>query len=181
MRFLDLLLIFMSSAGLLHGITFAIYLAFFKKKKTVTNYLLAAILIVMAFRIGKSVMLNFGSHLEPLFIFSGLALLVCVGPLLRWYVKGMTETNFKISRYSLLELIPFVFIFTASFFAPTDIFETTNQQLLYSLGLFSCLYTYISRCISSYLHFILKRYFRSTKQLTRQNLINPYINGCAYF
>jgi hypothetical protein len=86
LSFLDILLIIVSSAGLLHGVLFAFFLFFFKKKKTLTNLLLGLILIFMAFRIGKSVMMNFGDNLEPTFIFAGLALLLLIGPFLRLYI-----------------------------------------------------------------------------------------------
>ncbi|MEM6542619.1 MAG: hypothetical protein AAF634_15795, partial [Bacteroidota bacterium] len=86
MKVSDIVLILLSSAGLLHGILFAFYLIVFKKKKRLSNLLLGLILICMAFRIGKSVLLNFGDNLEPIFIFLGLAFLLVIGPLLRWYV-----------------------------------------------------------------------------------------------
>ncbi|WP_271783841.1 helix-turn-helix domain-containing protein [Aquimarina algiphila] len=161
MNFLDIFLILISSAGLLHGITFAIYLTFFKKKKSVTNYLLSLILLITAFRIGKSVMLNFGNDLEPLFIFSGLALLLLIGPLLRWYVKGMTTTDFKFSFHSFIEIIPFIIIFTTSFFTPKNIFETNQKEIII---LFS------SIIIGCYLHliayiFIANRSIRKIKTL----------------
>lgn len=80
MNFLDILLIILSSAGLLHGVLFAIYLFFFKKKKTLANLLLGLILIFMAFRVGKSVLLYFGNYLEPTLIFAGLAFILLIGP-----------------------------------------------------------------------------------------------------
>ena len=116
MEFLEILLIILSSAGLLHGVLFALYLCIFKKKKTLTNLLLGLLLIFMAFRIGKSVMLYFGDDLEPIFIFAGLAILLLIGPLLRWYVLGMTRPAFELSKQHYFELIPFVLVFIASLF-----------------------------------------------------------------
>ena len=110
MEFLELLLIIVSSAGLLHGVLFAVYLSFFKKKKTTTNFLLSLILIFMAFRLGKSIMLNFGDGLEPALIFAGLATLLFTGPLLRWYVLSMIKADFKLSKIYFTELIPFLLI-----------------------------------------------------------------------
>lgn len=130
MNFSDILLIIVSGAGLLHGFAFALYLFFFKKKKTITNYILASILVFMAFRIGKSVMLNFGDDLEPLFIFIGLSFLLLIGPLLRWYVNGMTEVDFKLSRYNYLELIPFLVLFSASLLVNKNWFESSNKEVI---------------------------------------------------
>ncbi|MHA7057397.1 helix-turn-helix domain-containing protein [Aquimarina sp. M1] len=130
MSFLDILLIIVSSAGLLHGILFAVYLIFFKKKKTVTNLLLGLLLIFMAFRIGKSVMLNFGDNLEPIFIFIGLAFLLLIGPLFRWYTMGMTHPNFKLQRYYTIELVPFILVFGASLFVTRAWYQQQSKQVI---------------------------------------------------
>ncbi|MGK0307467.1 MAG: AraC-like DNA-binding protein [Urechidicola sp.] len=134
LSFLEILLIIVSSAGLLHGLLFAIYLCFFKKKKTTTNFLLGLILIFMAFRIGKSVMMNFGNDLEPIFIFAGLAILLLIGPLLRWYVLGMIQPNFKLPKKYLSELIPFGLIFISSFFITKTWFESNSKMAIVLFG-----------------------------------------------
>ncbi len=130
MSFLEILLILVSSAGLLHGVLVAFYLYFFKKKKTITNLLLALILIFMAFRIGKSVMMNFGDDLEPVFIFIGLATLLFIGPLLRLYMLGMTRPDFKLRKKFVAELIPFFFIFVSSLFTTKEWFENNDQAFI---------------------------------------------------
>jgi len=133
LSFLEILLIIVSSAGLLHGVLFAFFLFFFKKKKTLTNLLLGLILIFMAFRIGKSVMMNFGDNLEPTFIFAGLALLLLIGPFLRWYILGMTRPNFKLPKNYLAEIIPFSLVFLMSFFINKELFEN-NKVVILILG-----------------------------------------------
>ncbi len=143
MDFSDILLILISSAGLLHGIFFAVYLTFFSKKRTVSNLILGLILVFMAFRIGKSVMLYFGDDLEPLFIFAGLSFLLLIGPLLRWYVLTMTTSDFNLSKANFLELAPFFLIFVMSFFINTDWFDENNNQ---AVALFA------SIIIFTYLH-----------------------------
>ncbi len=131
MSYLEILLIIISSAGLLHGVLFAFYLCFFKKKKTITNFLLGLILVFMAFRVGKSVMKNFGDDLEPIFIFAGLALLLLIGPLLCWYMLGMTRPNFKLTKKYLLELIPFGLIFFSSFFLTKEWFDANSREAIF--------------------------------------------------
>lgn len=134
MGFLDILLVIISSAGLLHGTMFALYLLFFKKKRTLPNSLLALILMLMAFRIGKSVLLYFGNDLEPAFIFAGLAFLLGIGPMLRWYVNGMTRSGFTLPKFYALELIPFALVFLASFFVKKAWFETNNKEVIIIFG-----------------------------------------------
>lgn len=87
----------------------------------------------MAFRIGKSVMMNFGDGLEPLFIFAGLAILLLIGPLLRWYVLAMTSSNFTLPKNYLIELIPFVLTFVMSLFITKESFEK-DKWIIIVLG-----------------------------------------------
>ncbi len=177
MSFLDILLIIISSAGLLHGIASAVYLCLFKKKKTITNYLLALILVFTAFRIGKSVMLNFGNNLEPLFIFAGLSFLLIIGPLLRWYVAGMTQVNFKLRHYYFVELAPFIVLFFASFFVNKNWFDSKNEEVII---LFASVLFFI------YLHFafyifmanrVLRRIKKNMQENYRQNRKKQYHHG----
>ena len=144
LKFLEILLVIVSSAGLLHGVLFAIYLSFFRKKKTTANFLLSLILIFMAFRIGKSVMMNFGDDLEPIFIFAGLATMLFIGPLLRWYVLSMIQVNFKLSKIYFTELIPFLLIFISGFFITKEWFDHNNKTAIILFG---------SVLIFIYLHF----------------------------
>ncbi|MEM8929134.1 MAG: helix-turn-helix domain-containing protein [Bacteroidota bacterium] len=136
MKVLDVALIVCSSAGLLHGMLFAFYLIFFKKKKSLSNLLLGLILIFMAFRIGKSVLLYFGKDLEPIFIFVGLTFLLLIGPLLRWYSLVMTTANFKLPKSYPVELLPFTLIFGASLFVTKEWYgNSTWTIVIFSSGL----------------------------------------------
>ncbi len=132
----------------------------------------------MAFRIGKSVMLNFGSDLEPVFIFLGLSFLLLIGPLLRWYVIGMTRINFKLPRYYFIEVTPFFVLFFASFFVTKNWFDSDNKTAVIIFG---------SILIFIYLHFIfyifisgkllqkVKKYFKDTLQTKFQKAIIEWL------
>lgn len=130
MSVLDILLIVISSAGLLHGVLFAVYLGLIKKKRTRSNVLLGLILVFMAFRIGKSVVLYFVTDLEPVLIFTGLAFLLLTGPLLRWYIFSMTRSNFQLTYKHFTELIPFACFFIMSLFVSKEWFESLNKQVI---------------------------------------------------
>ena len=92
------------------------------------------ILVFMAFRIGKSVLLNFGENLELSFIIAGLAFLLLIGPLLRWYVMGMTRPNFKLPKYYLVELVPFTLVFAASFLVSRNLIDKESKQTIIVFG-----------------------------------------------
>ena len=73
---------------------------------------------------------NNGDDLEPIFIFAGLAILLLIGPLLRWYVLGMTRPAFELSKQHYFELIPFVLVFIASLFVTKEWFESSNRVII---------------------------------------------------
>lgn len=179
MSFLDVLLILVSSAGLLHGFAFAIYLFFFKKKRALPDYLLGLILVFMAFRIGKSVMLNFGNNLEPLFIFVGLSFLLVIGPLLRWYVLAMTRPNFKLKKSYFLELVPFILIFVMSLFIKKNWFDSNNKQVIIVFGsvlIFIYLHFAFYIFISGSLVHKVKKKFKGLLQTKSQKLIFDWLH-----
>ena len=105
--------------------------------------LLACILIFMAFRIGKSVILYFGNNLELIFVLIGLSFLLLIGPLLRWYFKGMLMPSFKLAKYNALELLPFVLCYITSVFIPNA--TSTNRLMIVLFG---------SMLVGIYLHLI---------------------------
>ena len=118
----------------------------------------------MAFRIGKSVMLNFGEDLEPIFIFIGLALLLLIGPLLRWYVQSMTRPDFKWERSQLWELIPFTLIFGASLFVSRSWYEeSTWVIIIFSSGL---LFIYLH--LAFYIGLSWQVFYKVTQQFPRE-------------
>ncbi len=88
----------------------------------------------MSFRIGKSVLLNFGTNLEPFYILIGLAFLLIIGPLFRWYVLGMTIRNFKLPRKYFIELAPFIVVFVCSIFADNNWFHENNKKAIIIFG-----------------------------------------------
>ncbi len=133
----------------------------------------------MAFRIGKSVMMNFGDELEPIFIFAGLSTLLVIGPLLRWYVVAMTRPQFALSMKNSVELIPFVIVFISGLFITQEWFDNNNHRAIILFG---------SVLIFIYLHFafyiflswkIVRRvakHFPKAEQTKSQQAIMDWLN-----
>lgn len=165
MEYSDIFLILTGSAGLLHGFLFAVYLLFLKKKKSLTNNLLGLVLIFMGFRIGKSILLYFKHDLEPFLICIGLAFILLIGPFLRWYFKGMTNANFKLTKIHISEIIPFAIVFGLSFLIAKYWFDDENKMAIIIFG---------SILIFSYLHllayiFLCYRTLRIAKRTFHKN------------
>ncbi|WCO02301.1 helix-turn-helix domain-containing protein [Psychroserpens ponticola] len=114
---LDIILITISGAGLMHGILVSIHLLTNKKNQTLSKSLMAIILLLMAFRVGKSVLFNFAEDLEFSIIMIGLSVLLLLGPLLYFYIQSITTPNFQLKKSYVNYFSPFVAMFVISFFA----------------------------------------------------------------
>ncbi len=133
MNTIDIFLIIICGAGLIHGFIVSIYFKFIKSKRTLSDLLLAILLLLMAFRVGKSIVLQFSENLEFLFIFLGLSTLLLMGPILYGYVHSLLRPNFKIASYTYLHSIPFLFVIAISPFLSEDWFIENGRHWAYIL------------------------------------------------
>lgn len=131
MKNIDILLIITCAAGLVHGLTLSIYIGFVKNKRTFTDVLLAILLVLMAFRVGKSIVFQFNNTLEILFIFLGLSTLVLIGPVLNWYIKSILIPNFKLSKTQYFQVAPFFLMLGLSFFLTKEWFIDNGKYWVY--------------------------------------------------
>ena len=143
MSFQDILLIILSSAGLLHGVALAVFLCFIKQKRNLAHFLIGAILFFMALRIGKSVALNFSAELEVVYIFLGLSFLLLIGPILRWYTLAMTQPDFTIRRKLYVEMTPFLFMVAVGLIVSGKGLDMEDDNLVIGFG---------SSLLSIYMH-----------------------------
>ncbi len=133
MNTIDILLIIICGAGLIHGLIVSIYFKFIKSKRTLSDVLLATLLLVMALRVGKSIVLQFSENLEFLFIFLGLSMLLLIGPILYGYVQSLLRPNFEIRRYNYLHAIPFLCVMIMSLFISEYWFVVHGKHWAYIL------------------------------------------------
>lgn len=108
MSSVQVLLILLSGLGVLHGILLGFFLWFYPKGSHISNRLLSLLLLVLSFRIGKSVILEFVDGVYYTLIFIGLAALLLIGPLFYLYTRSVLDKSFKLGKAVLLHLIPFV-------------------------------------------------------------------------
>lgn len=99
-------LILISGLGVLHGLFLAVFLQIQEKYKTTSNKILSLLLLVLSFRVGKSVFLEFAESLELWFIFIGLATIMIIGPLFYFYTKSLLDSKFTIKVKHYLHFIP---------------------------------------------------------------------------
>jgi AraC-like DNA-binding protein len=119
------LLILLSGLGVFHGLVLAVFLWFYRKGLGTSNKILSILLLVLSFRVGKSLFLEFVEDLYLQLIFAGLATLLLIGPLFYFYTRSVLEKSVRLTYASLLHLIPFLIGLAFSFFINKENVKTT--------------------------------------------------------
>lgn len=82
---------FFGYLGVFNGIILSIYFFFFPTKKTLSTYLLGALLFMLSIRIGKSVAYFFNYDLSKTILQIGLTACLFIGPFLYFFTKAETK------------------------------------------------------------------------------------------
>lgn len=103
----DIILIILSGLGVIHGLFLAAFLwTYSKGNASLANKLFSLLLIVLSFRIGKSVFLEFMDNLDAKIIFTGLGSILALGPLYYLFVVSCSNKSFQLRRTHFLHFIP---------------------------------------------------------------------------
>jgi AraC-like DNA-binding protein len=102
----DILLVVVSGLGVIHGLFLAIFLLVYPKGNSLSNKLLSALLLVLSFRVGKSVFFAFVDSINIKIIFIGLATIMAIGPLFYFFSLSCTKKSFKLTFKHFLHFIP---------------------------------------------------------------------------
>ncbi|WP_340062957.1 helix-turn-helix domain-containing protein [Ascidiimonas aurantiaca] len=176
MNTVDIFLIIICGAGLIHGLSLGVYFSFIKTKRTNADVFLAILLSLMAFRVGKSIILQFNANLELLFILLGLSVLLVIGPLLYWYTNSLIRINFKLPKLFYLHLVPFLLVIVTSITVSKE-WLITNGKLLFFIilvGVYLHLAFYILR--SSKLLYVFNRSFYNKGKTKTQERISTWLH-----
>ncbi len=155
-------LVIVSGLGVIHGLYLAIFLWTTSKGNLVANRLLGILLLVLSFRVGKSVFLTFLDNLDAKFIFTGLGTMLAIGPLFYLYAKVSTNSSFKLNRRHGLHFVPCFLAVLFGLWVNDESMKTLPKLLL--LILFVSYYTH-------FLVYLLKTKFHINKH--RSDLSNP--------
>lgn len=161
MSLLNILLLIICGAGLIHGLILAVYLLFLKRKRILSNILLAILLLVMAFRVGKSVLFIYANDLEFTIIIIGLSTLLILGPLLCFYGKSLIVPEYKFNKKELLHFTPFLVLFGLSFFLTEQWF--LSHGIFWSFLLLGFTYSHLAFYIFKFWYLIPKMNDLTTK------------------
>jgi len=161
----NIFLILISGLGVLHGLFLAVFLQIQEKYKTTSNKFLALLLLVLSFRVGKSVFLEFADTLELWFIFIGLAAIMIIGPLFLFYIKSLINSEFKLKVKHYLHFIPVLCGIAFSIW--------TNTRSIFAIPKIVLIVAFLSY----YVHFLL--YLIFCYRLIRKNR-NSGLNANSY-
>lgn len=102
----DIILVLISGLGVLHGLFLSIFLWVYTKGNALANKLLSILLIVLSFRIGKSVILEFAENIDVKLIFIGLGTIMAIGPLFYLFTLSATNKSFSLKKFHWIHFLP---------------------------------------------------------------------------
>lgn len=117
-------LVVVSGLGVLHGMFLALFLWTNRFGNFLANRLLGVLLIVLSFRVGKSVFLEFLENLDAQFIFIGLGTMMIIGPIFYFFTKAIADKNFHWSNRRLIHFIPALLAILFGCWIKNDYLET---------------------------------------------------------
>jgi len=107
------LIFFFSALGVFNGILLSLYLFVFSKQKSLSKYLLGALILALSIRIGKSIILYFDRDVHKLVLQIGLSACLFIGPLLYFYLRSVLDQTKKLPSkwmWSLLSLLAVIVV-----------------------------------------------------------------------
>ncbi|MEQ9100006.1 MAG: helix-turn-helix domain-containing protein [Imperialibacter sp.] len=102
----DIVLVIVSGLGVIHGLFLSIFLWIYSKGNSLSNKLLSVLLIVLSFRIGKSVFLEFAEHLDVKLIFVGLGTIMAIGPLFYLFAQSCVRKAKSLDKLKWVHFVP---------------------------------------------------------------------------
>ncbi len=133
----DELLFFFSALGVFNALLISFYFFFVKKPRSISNFFLGILLLMLALRVGKSVFYYFNPELNLNFIKVGLAACILIGPSLYFYMKSLVHDNVKIRFWKLHFLVLLALSAIVGFLFP----ETHDPGLLNNISWMTIIYT----------------------------------------
>jgi len=107
------IIFFFSALGVFNGILLSLYLFIFTKQKTLSKYLLGALILSLSIRIGKSIFLYFDRDVHKLVLQIGLSACLFIGPFLYLYLKSVLDQVKKMPQkwsWSLMALLTAILV-----------------------------------------------------------------------
>lgn len=92
------IIFFFTVLGVFNGVLLSLYLFIFSKQKSLSKYLLGALILALSIRIGKSTILYFDRDVHKLVLQIGLSACLFIGPLLYFYLRSVLDGTKQLPR-----------------------------------------------------------------------------------
>lgn len=152
----NIILIVISGLGVIHGLYLAIFLLGYRKGNFLANKLLSFLLIVLSFRVGKSVFLEFTDGIDIKIIFAGLSTIMAIGPLYYLFALSCIRKSFRLTIKHLWHFLPAIIGFVIGLLLQEH--HTTALPLAFFVTLFGIYYLhFLGYLLWSYRHVLRQR------------------------
>ncbi len=108
MPFHQIILILSSGFGVLFGTFLAVFLWGYPRGNSIANKILCILILILSFRVGKSVFMELGDGIDLRLIFIGLGTQLTLGPLFYVYTKLLIKPGYKVQIRYLYHFLPFL-------------------------------------------------------------------------
>ena len=152
----DIILVIISGLGVIHGLFLALFLWIYPKGNSLSNRLLSGLLIILSFRVGKSVFLEFTDNIDIKIIFVGLSTIMAIGPLYYLFTLSCTQKSFRLKSIHLLHFVPAIIGAAIGFQFEEHHSETLPLYLFAAIFLFYYLH-FLAYLLLSYYHVLQER------------------------
>ncbi len=126
--------------GVFHGLFLAIFLWVYTKGSHLANKLLSTLLVVLSFRVGKSVFLEF-TEIDVKLIFIGLSAIMAIGPLYYLFTLSCVNKLFQLKWKHAIHFIPATIGLAFGLIINEGIFRTSPKLVL--VFIFSSYYLHL--------------------------------------
>ena len=139
---MDQLIYFFSTLGVFNGVLLSLYLFFFTKKKSLSKFLLGALILALSIRLGKSIILYFDRSAHKVILQIGLSACLFIGPFLYFYLNSVLKGISQMPKqWTRIILILTAIILITGAIKPYHIFpdfwNTYMVQSIYSIWFIS--------------------------------------------
>jgi AraC-like DNA-binding protein len=169
----DLIIIVLSGLGVFHGLFLAVILWNNKSALNFSNRILSVLMVILSIRIGKSVVLEFSKNLSLIYIYSGLCIMLFIGPLFYLYSRTLILKRLVSKKDSIHFLLGLFFILMAF---PLQTIGFKNLPVLLVAFLFFIFYGHFL----FYLLITKYKFIWKTENLLKTNEVKDWLNIIFY-
>lgn len=161
-----------------HFFFIAIFLVTFKKGKSLPNNLFAVFLFSKAFCFSNSLLFTYKSALMyevPHLYYIGESFEFIIGPALYFYVRSVTNSEFRLKAIHSFHLIPFAI--SLIFLSVRYHFNTAGTKIELLQGYIMSYYEFISNMSAIYIHFIIYSVFSIILLVKHRQKLKEYYSS----